>query len=279
MKKTILYSILFLFYSCTNYGQLTFVSQLSSSLKEVSGNETVVNSDLIWMVNDSGNTSEIFGVNQQGKLIKVVKVQAENNDWEDLTSDEKGNLYIGDFGNNNLKRKKGSILKIANQDLIQTENVDVEKIDFKYPEVDSKKKASFDAEAFFYHQNYFYIFTKSRQNKNLGKTLLFKVPNKKGKHIAEFISEYEFCNSVDCRITSADISRNGTEIVLLNHTSVFIITNFNGDDFFSGEIKEIPLEHNSQKEGVCFKDDNTLFVTDEKVKKIGGNLYSLKIKP
>ncbi|MFT5761793.1 MAG: hypothetical protein ACI8WA_000915, partial [Polaribacter sp.] len=145
--------------------------------------------------------------------------------------------------------------------------------------VDSKKKASFDAEAFFYHQNYFYIFTKSRQNKNLGKTLLFKVPNKKGKHIAEFISEYEFCNSVDCRITSADISRNGTEIVLLNHTSVFIITNFNGDDFFSGEIKEIPLEHNSQKEGVCFKDDNTLFVTDEKVKKIGGNLYSLKIKP
>jgi hypothetical protein len=279
MKKTILYSILFLFYSCTNYGQLTFVSQLSSSLKEVSGNETVVNSDLIWMVNDSGNTSEIFGVNQQGKLIKVVKVQAENNDWEDLTSDEKGNLYIGDFGNNNLKRKKGSILKIANQDLIQTENVDVEKIDFKYPKVDSKKKASFDAEAFFYHQNYFYIFTKSRQNKNLGKTLLFKVPNKKGKHIAEFISEYEFCNSVDCRITSADISRNGTEIVLLNHTSVFIITNFNGDDFFSGEIKEIPLEHNSQKEGVCFKDDNTLFVTDEKVKKIGGNLYSLKIKP
>jgi len=268
----------FLFISCTTYGQLILVSDLSSSLKEVSGNQMIANSDLIWMVNDSGNKPEIFGVNQQGKIVNVVNVNAKNNDWEDLTSDEKGNLYIGDFGNNNLKRKKGSILKIANQDIIQKENVDVEKIDFEYPKVDSKKKTSFDAEAFFYYQNYFYIFTKSRQNKNLGKTLLFKVPNKKGKHIAEFVSEYEFCNSVDCRITSADISKNGTEIVLLNHSSVFILTNFNGDNFFLGEIKEFPLGHSSQKEGVCFKDENTLFITDEKAHITGGNLYSLKIK-
>ncbi|WP_347175486.1 hypothetical protein [Polaribacter uvawellassae] len=278
MKKTILYSILFLFYSCTNYGQLTLVSQLSSSLKEVSGNEMIVNSNLIWMLNDSGNTSEIFGVNQQGKLTKVIKIEAVNNDWEDLTSDEKGNLYIGDFGNNNLKRENLRILKITNQDLLNGENAAVESIEFEYPQVE-KKKNSFDAEAFFYFQNYFYIFTKSRKKKNLGSTLLFKVPNKKGKHIAEFISKYEFCNASECRITAADISKNGKQVALLNHASVFIITTFNGDDFFSGELKEIPLEHTSQKEGINFKDENTLFITDERVKKIGGNLYSLKIKP
>jgi len=277
MKKTILYSILFLFYSCTNYGQLTFVSQLSSSLKEVSGNEMIVNSDLIWMLNDSGNTSEIFGVHQLGKLTKVIKVQAKNNDWEDLTSDEKGNLYIGDFGNNNLKRKKLTILKITNQDLLNGESVAVESIEFEYPQLD-KKKNSFDAEAFFYFQNQFYIFTKSRKKKNLGSTLLFKVPNKQGKHIAEFISEYEFCNAPECRITAADISENGKQIALLNHASVFIITNFTGENFFSGKIKEIPLKHTSQKEGINFKDENTLFITDERVKKIGGNLYNLKIK-
>lgn len=279
MKKLIILCLFFILVSCENYGQLTLISDLSSSLKEVSGNQMVANSELIWMVNDSGNKAEVFGVNQQGKIIKIVKVNAKNKDWEDLTSDEKGNLYIGDFGNNNLKRKKGSILKIANHDLLQTENVDVEKIDFEYPKVDSKKKNSFDAEAFFYHQNYFYIFTKSRQKKDFGKTMLFKVPNKKGKHIAEFISDYEFCNSIDCRITSADISKNGNKIVLLNHTSVFVLINFNNDDFFSGEIKEFPLEHNSQKEGVSFKDENTLFITDEKAHITGGNLYSLKIKP
>ncbi len=97
-----------------------------------------------------------------------------------------------------------------------------------------KKKVSYDAEAFFYHKNYFYIFTKSRARKNLGKTLLFKVPNTKGKHIAEFVSEYSFCNSINCRITAADISVDGKTVVLLNHKAVFVLTNFKSDDFFSG---------------------------------------------
>lgn len=276
MKKIVLLSLVFM--SCTNFGQLTFVTDLSTSLKEVSGNEMIANSDLIWMLNDSGNRPELFGVNQQGKIEKVVKVTAKNHDWEDVTSDEKGNLYVGDFGNNNQKRKKLSILKIKNQDLLNSDRVEVEKISFVYPKLAKKKKASFDAEGFFCYQNYFYIFTKSRKKKKLGKTLLFKVPNIKGKYIAEFVSEYSFCNSVDCRITAADISDDGKKIVLLNHRSVFVLTSFNNDDFFSGEIKEIPLEHTSQKEGICFKDDNTLLITDEYSMSTKGNLYTFSIK-
>tara|TARA_R110002124_G_scaffold277674_1_gene449243 strand:+ start:4328 stop:5167 length:840 start_codon:yes stop_codon:yes gene_type:complete len=278
MKKANLYFLFFVLASCSNYGQLTLVSDLPSSLKEVSGNEIIYNSELIWMLNDSGNKAEVFGVNQDGKIKSIIKIKAKNHDWEDLTSDEKGNLYIGDFGNNNLKRKKLRILKIKNQELLTLDEVEVKKINFEYPEVENKKNTSYDAEAFFYHQNYFYIFTKSRKKKNLGKTRLYKVPNKKGKHIAEFISEYEFCNSVDCRITSADISKNGKKVVLLNHSSVFIFTNFKNDNFFSGEIKETQLEHTSQKEGICFKEENTFYITDERVKKQGGNLYRLKIK-
>jgi len=237
----------------------------------------IANSDLIWMVNDSGNRSEVFGVNQDGEIQRVVKVMAKNHDWEDLTSDEKGNLYIGDFGNNNRKRKKGSILKIENQELLYQDEVAVSKISFEYPKLEGQKKASFDAEAFFYHQNYFYIFTKSRQKKKLGRTLLFKVPNVEGKHVAEFISEYSFCNHVDCRITAADISEDGKKVVLLNHQAVFVLTNFEEDDFYASELVEIPLEHASQKEGVCFKDSNTLFITDEYSMSTKGNLYSFSI--
>jgi hypothetical protein len=277
MRKSITFCLFFLLVSCDNYGQLTLISNLSNSLKEVSGNQIIANSELIWMLNDSGNKPEIFGVNLQGKIEKVLKVNAKNHDWEDLTSDERGNLYIGDFGNNNQKRKKLSILKITNQDLLNNKEVDVEKINFEYPKLDSKKKVHFDAEAFFYHQNYFYIFTKSRKKKFLGKTLLFKVPNKKGKHVAELVSEYEFCNHIDCRITSADISIDGKKVVLLNHTSVFVLTGFNNDDFLSGKMKEISLEHNSQKEGICFKDDKTLLITDEKSVKSNGNFYILLI--
>ena len=278
MKKNSFYFLVFMLVSCTNFGQLTLVTDLSKSLKEVSGNEMIANSNLIWMINDSGNKSEVFGVNQQGEIKKIVAVNAQNHDWEDLASDEKGNVYIGDFGNNNQKRKTLTILKIANQDLLNTDKVEVAKISFEYPKSKKNKTVSYDVEAFFYHQNYFYIFTKSSAKKNFEKTILFKVPNMVGKHVAEFVSEYSFCNSMHCRITAADISKDGKKVVLLNHQAVFVLTNFKEDDFFSGQLQEPPLEHRSQKEGVCFKDDYTLFITDEYSMSTKGNLYTFSIK-
>jgi len=278
MKRFLMFFCFLGLMSCQNFGQLTLVTNLSKSLKEVSGNEIIANSDLIWMVNDSGNRPEVFGVNQQGEIIKVVSVIAKNHDWEDLTSDEEGNLYIGDFGNNNRKRKKLSILKIENQELLYQDEVAVSKISFEYPKLEGQKKASYDAEAFFIYENYFYIFTKSRQKKRLGKTLLFRVPNVKGKHIAQFISEYSFCNHSDCRITAGDISEDGKKVVLLNHQAIFILTNFEVNDFFASELTEIPLEHTSQKEGICFKDNDSFFITDEYSMSTKGNLYSFSIK-
>ena len=274
MKKIILLSLVLV--SCTYYGQLTLVANLSNSLKEVSGNEIIANSELIWMLNDSGNKPELFGVNQLGKIEKVVAVNAKNHDWEDLTSDDEGNLYIGDFGNNAGKRKKLHILKITNQDVLQKKEVEVEKITFSYPKIKGKKKKdSYDAEGFFYFEGYFYVFTKSRKKKNLGKTLLFKVPNAKGEHIASFVSKHTFNNS---RITAADISKDKKKVVLLSHKSVFVITKFKSDDFFLGKLKEQPLKHTSQKEGICFKDDKTVFITDEYSMYTKGNLYAFSIK-
>jgi sugar lactone lactonase YvrE len=37
---------------------------------------------------------------------------AENNDWEDITKDIHGNIYVGDFGNNDNDRQNLSILKL-----------------------------------------------------------------------------------------------------------------------------------------------------------------------
>ena len=276
MKKIVFLSLIFT--SCANFGQLTLVSDLSKSLKEVSGNQMIANSELIWMINDSGNKPKVFGVNQKGTIEKVVAVNAKNHDWEDLTSDAQGNLYIGDFGNNNRKRKKLRILKIKNKDLLDLENVEVETITFEYPGTPEKMQVSYDAEAFLYHKSYFYIFTKSREKGNLGRTLLFKVPNRKGKHTAEFISEYTFCNHVNCRVTAADISEDGKTVVLLNHKSVFLLKNYKSDDFFSGIKDEVPFGHTSQKEGVCFTSQHTLLITDEYSMSTKGNLYAFSIK-
>jgi hypothetical protein len=266
--------------SCTNFGELKLISNLSKSLEEVSGTEVVSNSKLIWMLNDKGNNSKIYGVSKKGKIVKVIKVNAKNNDWEDLTSDEKGNLYIGDFGNNESRRKNLAILKVNAKDLLSSKKVEVEKIRFYYPNQTNfppkSKQLFFDAESFFFHKNSFYIFTKSRVKSKFGKTALYKIPATKGNHKAEFISDFNSCDEMNCWITSADISNDGKKVALLSPSSVLIFSDYNKDDFLSGKLTKMPFNYNSQKEGITFKDNNTILITDEKAHGVGGCLYELK---
>jgi hypothetical protein len=267
--------------SCTNFGELKLISNLSKSLEEVSATEVVSSSKLIWMLNDRGNKSKIYGVSKKGKIVKVIKVNAKNNDWEDLTSDEKGNLYIGDFGNNESRRKNLAILKVNAKDLLSSKKVEVEKIRFYYPNQTNfppkSKQLFFDAESFFFHKNSFYIFTKSRVKSKFGKTALYKIPATKGNHKAEFISDFNSCDKMNCWITSADISNDGKKVALLSPSSVLIFSDYNKDDFLSGKLTKIPFNYNSQKEGVTFKNNNTLLITDEKSHGVGGGFYELKI--
>jgi hypothetical protein len=106
---------------------------------------------------------------------------------------------------------------------------------------------------------------------------LYKIPATLGTHEAVFISEFNHCNALKCWTTSADISNDGTKVVLLSHTSALVFSNFKGDDFFSGDLTEIPFKEHSQKEGVCFKNETTLYITDEKAHGAGGNLYELAL--
>ena len=275
--------ISFLLTSCTNFSQLKILTDLPTSLKEVSGIETIENSDLIWMLNDSGNKPKLFGLNEKGEIKKILKINAKNHDWEDLTSDQKGNLYIGDFGNNANKRKNLAILKVNTLDLDSNKKIEVERINFKYPNQKKfppkKKQLHFDSEAFFFYNDSLYIFTKSRVKNKFGRTNLYKVPAKKGNHVASYISSFESCKDMECWITAADISKDGKKIVLTNHKSAWLFTNFKNDDFFSGKATELSFEADlSQKEGVCFKNDTTLYITDERAHGSGGNLYEFSIK-
>ena len=107
-QKIALYISLLLASTCKT-SDLDVIADLPNTLKEVSGIEITANSDYIWMINDSNNTSDLYGVNTQGKIKKVIDIKAKNHDWEDLTSDDKGNIYIGDFGNNANKRNNLAI--------------------------------------------------------------------------------------------------------------------------------------------------------------------------
>jgi hypothetical protein len=259
-------------------------------IKEVSGIKTTANSNLIWTIQDSGNPNEIYGIDQKGSVSQTISVSnVDNIDWEDITADKEGNLYIGDFGNNKNDRKDLAIYKINNKNLDQSEVVSEYKITFSYPEQTDfppKKRALFyDCESFFEMNNHFYLFTKNRSKGFEGTTLLYKIPNTPGNHQAVLLGEFVTCSNYNtCVITSAAISQDQKKVVLLSHDSVWLFENFNGDNFLDGKVTNLQLNNFSQKEGVCFKDNNTLYIADEKTKKIGGNLYEyvisdLKTKP
>lgn len=283
MKKLLFFLLtILLITSCTNYGQLKLVSYLSEDLKEVSGVEKSHDLNVLWMHNDSGNTAELFKVSTQGKILQKRALAVKNHDWEDITSDNDGNIYIADFGNNNNKRKNLAILKVKQESLLNGDNVEVEKIQFSYPNQTKfppkKKDRFFDAESLFYKDGFLYIFTKSRVKGKHGKTMLYKVPATKGDYTAKYISEYTNCDAIHCAITAAAISPDKQKVVLLTHQSVLVCTNFNEDDFFSGDVKEYPFNHISQKEGVTFKDNTTLYITDEADKVGSSKLYEFVLK-
>jgi hypothetical protein len=253
--------------SCESYGRLTIEGDITNSLTEVSATEVCPNSDIVWTIQDAGNSNNLFGLNEKGHIIRNIDISnADNIDWEDLTSDSDCNIYIGDFGNNNKKREIFRILKIKYNDLINSSTT-AGIIEFTLP----KSIESKDFEGFFLFKNSFYIV--SKENKEFS---VFMVPNEIGKHQAILRSSFNL-KGKNNKITSADISGDGKTVILLNHDKLWKISNYENDDFFSGDIEKLSFKHNSQKEGISFKTNSKVLLTDERNGSEGGNIYSFSI--
>jgi hypothetical protein len=287
MRKTIkaLFIVtIILFYSCENKDETTALKQIAElpkELKEVSG--IAYANNLLYAIEDSGNPNEVIVMDTLGRITKNIMVSnVDNIDWEDLTFDNKGNLYIGDFGNNDNVRKDLAIHKI-NQSNLQNNEVKTEyKITFEYPEQTNfppkRKDLMFDAEAFFEYNGNFYLFTKNRSRGFDGTSYIYKVPNTSGHHQAKLIKKIKTCSDYhNCAITSAAISPNGSKFVLLSHSKVWLFENYSKNDITSVEMIELHLNHYSQKEAICFKNNEELLIADERVKKNGGKFYETNI--
>ncbi len=56
---------------------------------------------VFWVHNDSGNPPLLFAVRDDGRIVRQFRLAIPNIDWEDITIDDQGHLYLGDIGNNN----------------------------------------------------------------------------------------------------------------------------------------------------------------------------------
>lgn len=283
MKNLFYYSFAFIISSCSNYGQLKVVTDLPSNLEEISGMVTY-NDSTIWVIEDNGNKDEIYQVDFKGEILKTLKVKnGDNDDWEDMATDEFGNVYIGDIGNNHNSRKNLVIYKIPNPTTKPGDKIDAEHIEFYYPDQKefppSKDALFYDAEALFHHGNKLYIITKNRSKPFKGVARIYALPDTKGVHEAVLIGEFTPCKDwKTCQITSIDIAPKGDKIIALSYGKLFVFTDFIWDNFTKGQIQEIDLGARTQLESVSFLNDSTLLISDERSHGTGGNLYTYTLK-
>ena len=126
--------IVFFSISFLSFSQKKLVAELPHKLKEISG-LAFLNDSVLIAHNDSGNEAEIYFLDLLGNKIHTVVIEnAQNNDWEDITVDQKGHIYIADIGNNNNMRKDLCVYKINSKNILEKETVKAEKIAFNYPE-------------------------------------------------------------------------------------------------------------------------------------------------
>ncbi|MCG9792408.1 hypothetical protein [Flavobacterium algicola] len=285
MKKYFNVIVIFSVLACQQKSsKLEDLYDFPKSLKEVSGIISIQDSDLLACVEDSGNKNEIYLLNPKGKVERTIEIKGvDNNDWEDITKDTDGNLYIGDFGNNDNDRKDLAIYKVEKVDLLNSKVEPSSIIKFSYPEQKDfppkKKELLYDVEGFLSFKDNFYLFTKNRSSNFDGTAYVYKVSNHSGNQKAEKVGEFiTGSNYRNYAITSVAISPNQQKIAILTHSKIIVFENFKGDDFLSGKRTEIDLQHSSQKESICFIDNETVYIADEKVKHVGGKLYQFKMQ-
>lgn len=142
------------------------IGHLDDKIQETSG-LNILNGKL-YTLNDSGNDPELFEISKtSGEIIKNLKVNGKNKDWEALANDGT-HFYIGDFGNNGGKRRDLEIYKIPFEN-DSLKNDQIKKIVFEYPEQDDYAsgylKTDFDAEAMIYLHGKIHLFTKEWTSK------------------------------------------------------------------------------------------------------------------
>lgn len=265
-------------------GGLAFRGDFSSKLDEVSG--LVYTSDgNTFAVEDSGNTNSLYAIDSIGQIqIEYYVSNAKNRDWEDLAIDHaNGTIFIGDFGNNGNDRQNLVIYRLDKHELWKDNKASAQKIKFHYPEQKKfppkKKNRFYDAEGFLHWNGFLYIFTKDRSRPYQGLASIYRVPDTPGEYKAELVGTITTCdNPRNCSITGAAIAPNGKTLALLGAGQLWVFKNFDLATLSNSAVEVVNLKQRTQMESICFVDNTTLLIADERSGFSGGNLYSYSLK-
>lgn len=228
---------------------------------------------LWWTHNDSGHTNHIFPMDVNGKALAepVEVVSAVNVDWEDISADERGQLWISDLGNNRNRRRDLKVYVIdepqpAEEGRPETlpDRVPVKRVlRVRYPDQHAfpPQERNFDSEGIFVRNGVLYVLTKHRSDPH---TKLYKLEDNggEGEQVLTYLQTFENIGMV----TGAALHPDGKRLAVLTYTGVWLFeTDGETERFLGGSVSVLPASFRAwgQVEGIDWLDDNTLLVSNE----------------
>jgi len=265
--------------------------KLAPELNEISG-LALLNDTVLIAINDSGNTPDIFFLSLDGSIIKKTRVSsAENTDWEDITMDNQGNLYIADVGNNANNRKDLHFLKVDALKAFENEVIIADEISFSYEDQNEfpplKSNLNFNCEAVFWDADSLYLLTKNESKEPKEKNewnrnpSLYVMPTSPGSYVAhktdwkskELFNANE--SGISDLITSSVVRDNKWYILTYRHLFVSAWSKQSAERQVLYHKKFSKLK---QREALTVDRNATIYIGAEKHKLLGGPyLYIRKL--
>ena len=232
--------------------------------------------------NDSGGEPSLYVFNEEGEIIETIGLnknpdfKIKNNDWEDITSDNKY-FFVADTGNNFGNRDNLNIIRLSKGADLMVDGI----IEISYSDQESffpRPKHKYDAEAIIVIEDKIALFSKDRENLNTDLYLVDK--NQNGSQILTSEVSYD----VDTLITGGDFDEDRNLLALVSYNSngnqyLLLFENFKLNNLENNTYKKfkIPLEQ-AQIEAVKIIDEKTFWVTSEDEGIGNPFMYKIEVK-
>jgi hypothetical protein len=245
--------------------------RLPPALSEASG-LSIDDGKFIWH-NDSGDGPYVYTTDAGGTILEYDTLTAGAVDYEDLTRDAAGRIYLGDFGNNSGKRTE---MQVYRYDPLTQKTA---MIRFTFPGQDGggrDQPGNPDCEAMVWQGGYLHLFTKDQLfGKGRFYTYHYRLPAAPGRYEATLIDSLFLPRRV---VTAAALDTVRRELVLTAYNfkmlagiwpsgaaSLITISEYPDDDFLRGRVHRRNLSWfwPTQFEAVDFFDEDWLYVGSE----------------
>ena len=251
------------------------VTKLPQEIKETSG-LICIDGEKFLTINDSGGEPIIYVFTHEGKIVhRCTLTNAQNIDWEALTTDYKDRIFIGDFGNNKNQRKNLGVYTVSLQKILTSETIEASYFSFSYPDQTNfppnKKELYFDAEGFVYYQDSLFIFTKNRTVPFDGKVNVYGLSTSDSVQVAKSYPEIQLETTSWLEDSVTDAALVNGHLILLTYSKLYV---FNWTPQQHQLIDKITFDRITQKEGVCYF-NGTVYLTDEQSVLGKPKLYTL----